>query len=428
MRITKRLAIGLAWLTGVLLLVNGVYSWRTGRQLERRLAALRAAGEPTSFADLAPRPVPPDRDAAARLRDLAPQLELFEKQYAEFLTGTPLGKSFLEREERGEPPTEEQAEAIRDILAQSPGLPQALDDASRREEYSSQIDYSVPASRMMDELISSASGQRTAARFLRWKIAVLLAEGKPDEALRQGLVILRLARHYDREPGLVNGLVALAGRHAAADCLNGVLRAGPVSAGARHELSQELLLHEDPERMQHMMSTERAISLTASRNLFSRAWWLPWMARGLQLDVLDYHHRILPILSQPWYRGHDEIDRVNASVAHWTPVSAPLTELLTPAIRAAYDAYHRSGAELRCLRILNELTAYAQAHGREAEGMDDLDLNDTVTLDPFSGEPLKLKRTDEGWIVYSVFSNSTDDGGDFTEQVDWGLGPPGHAR
>ena len=81
---------------------------------------------------------------------------------------------------------------------------------------------------------------------------------------------------------------------------------------------------------------------------------------------------------------------------------------------------------LRCLRILNELTAYAQANGHEAEGLDDLDLPDAAKLDPFSGKPLQLKWTDEGWVVYTVFKNGTDDGGDFKDQADWGLGPAGY--
>ncbi len=53
-RIMKRLAIGLVILIAVLLIINAAYSWHMGRQLEQRLAKLRAAGEPTSFAVLAP--------------------------------------------------------------------------------------------------------------------------------------------------------------------------------------------------------------------------------------------------------------------------------------------------------------------------------------------------------------------------------------
>ena len=79
-------------------------------------------------------------------------------------------------------------------------------------------------------------------------------------------MILRLARHYDREPALVNGLVAIAVRDAAADSLNLVLRAGPISAEVRQQLDQELAFHEDPTWIQHVMKTERVINLSASRS------------------------------------------------------------------------------------------------------------------------------------------------------------------
>jgi len=135
-RIMKRLAIGFAILVAVLLIINGAYSWHTGHQLEQRLAKLRAAGEPTTFAELAPEPIPPEQDAAVQLQRLAPQLKAFEKELANFLDRSPLGKSFGED---GKPPTSEQIDAIREILSHYPELPQAIDEASRCEGYASQI-------------------------------------------------------------------------------------------------------------------------------------------------------------------------------------------------------------------------------------------------------------------------------------------------
>ena len=427
-RIMKRLGIGLAILAAVLLIINGTYSWNTGRQLEQRLAKLRAAGQPTSFADLAPKPIPPEQDAAVHLRRLARQLQSFANEYVEFFEKTPLGKPFSEREDRGEPPTPDQVDAIRKILTHYPDLSQAIDEASRCEGYASEIDYDVADSLVIEELMSTASGRRTPARFLRWKITVLLAEERQEEALGMGMVILRLARHYDREPALVNGLIAIAVRYVAADSLNMVLRSGPISAEVRQQLDQELGLHEDSTWIQHVMKTERVINLSASRNIFSQAWWLPWMERGLEVDMLDYHQRLLSVISQPWHKSRDEIRSLNLDISHSTPISGTLTTLLTPAIEFAYDAFNRSTATLRCLRIVNKVTAYAQTNGREVEGLHDLDLPNAAKLDPFSGEPLKLKWTDEGWVVYTVFKNRTDDDGDFRDQADWGLGPAGFAH
>jgi hypothetical protein len=38
-----------------------------------------------------------------------------------------------------------------------------------------------------------------------------------------------------------------------------------------------------------------------------------------------------------------------------------------------------------------------------------------------------MKKTDAGWIVYSVYRNGEDDGGKFhCEDAEWGYGPPGY--
>ncbi len=421
----KRLAIGFAILVAVLLIVNATYSWHIGRQLDGRLAKLRAAGEPTSFAELAPKPIPPEQDAAVHLQRCHTELESFASAEGRF-SSTPVGLAIDERMDQGKEPTKEQMVAIRDLVGNYPTLQHSLEQAAACKGYASQIDFTVADSQLMEEIISSAGSRRTPSRFLRWKITILLAEGKQEEALRIGLVMLRLARLYGNEPVLVNGLVSIAIRGMAVNDLNLVLRAGPLSEELRKELDQELALHDDPKWIQHVMKTERAVNLSLSKSLFAEAWWLPWLARGLEVDTIDYHERLLPIITQPWHKSHTLIQSLNTDGSYSTYVSGTLIGLLTPAIDAASEAFNRNTALLRCLRILNELTAYAQANGQEAEGLDDLDLPDAAKRDPFSCQPLRLKWTDEGWVVYTVFKNGTDDGGDFEDQADWGLGPAGY--
>ncbi len=435
-RIMKRLAIGFAFLVAALLIINAAYSWHLGRQLESRLAILRAASEPTTFAELAPSPIPPEQDAAVHLQRLAPQLKAFTKEYVNFFDRTPLGKSFSENDE---PPTPEQIAAIREILSHYPDLAHSLDVASRCTGYASQIDYSVAEcsagacsadgcspSPVLEELMRSTDGRRTPYRFLRWEILVLLADGKQKKAVEIGMVILRLARHLDNEPALISGLIACAVRGVAVDSLDLALRAGPVSDDVHQQLDDELALHDDPEWIRSAMKSERVISLSISRRMFSAAWWLPWIASGVEVDMFDAYQRLIPAISQPWYLAKSKIQNLNAGVSYSTPMSGALITLLEPSLEAAGVAFNRTTAELRCLRILNKLAAYAQAHGREAEGLDDLDLPDAAKIDPFSGKPLKLKWTDNGWVVYTVFKNGIDDGGNFKDQEDWGIGPAGH--
>src|SRR5215475_4656077 len=90
-------------------------AWLTEHRLQTRIAAIRAAGDPASIADLAPKPIPDDQNAAYYLERIKPQLDAFAKDYSRFYN-SPLGKTYEEAKDRGDPPTAEQLAAIRAVL------------------------------------------------------------------------------------------------------------------------------------------------------------------------------------------------------------------------------------------------------------------------------------------------------------------------
>ena len=424
-RLCKRLAIGLAILVGLLLVVNAGYSWWIGRQLQQRLATLRAAGEPTSFAELAPKPIPPEKDAAAQLAKLAPELKALAKEQWHFLGKTPLGKAFEERQEKGLSPTPEQVDAMREILAKYEDLPRKLQQVADCPGYASRIDYSVGYPQMMEVLMEPCNDARIPARILRWRITMQLAEDKIGEAVQTGLTILRLARLYEGEPALVNGLMAIAMRGYGIDGINRALRAGPILAELRQQLDAELARQDDPQWIVRMMKTERAVNQSLSGGMVAEGWWVPWLGKSLQLDMLDYYDRLLPVMARPWHESYSQVAHLD-NITHRSPVSGTLIQSLIPAIQSTLDAVYRDVAMLRCMRIVNGLTAYEQKNGHPPADLNALDLPAAAMIDPFSGQPLKLKQTDQGPIVYTVFKNGTDDGGTFKDQLDWGLAPAGY--
>lgn len=422
----KRLGIGIAILIALVLIANGLMAWRTDRRLQARLDAIRAAGDPASIAELAPEPIPDDQNAAAILKRLTPRIDEFSSEYAQF-SDSPLGEEYDELTDRGEPPTDEQIETIRAIVDRYPDLTEGLENAANCDKYASMLDYSLGQQKFLDALIKIQGPVRSATQFLAWKMELDIADGQPEQAIELGLQILRLAKLYDNEPTMVSFLVSIAIRGIAAVHLYDALAAGPVSLEAYAALDGELARHDVPEQFVEMFKTERAVSASSVDAIIDNrrptvAALLGWPIKKYQIGALKLIEEEIKLAEQPWYENRGQLYRSEAPAA--PSGHGILADLLLPAVNAAFQANARNIAVLRSLRIYNALKQYEQQNDRRPESLDDLDLPASATSDPFTGEPLKLKDTPEGWVVYSVMHNGVDDGGDFTDYKDFGVAPP----
>jgi len=75
------------------------------------------------------------------------------------------------------------------------------------------------------------------------------------------------------------------------------------------------------------------------------------------------------------------------------------------------------------------LQTYVPAGSNEVPKLTDFGLPAEAITDPYTGESLRVKKTPQGWLVYSVGPNFRDDGGkldDPDDQIngDVGVGPP----
>jgi hypothetical protein len=392
--------------------------------MESRLAAIRAAGDPASIADLAPAPIPDDKNAAVVLERIGPRLSEFSKEHARFFD-TPIGQSYEDGQDRGELPTPQQIFEIRLILIKYTDVEEALAQAADCDGYASQRDYTLPFTAFVEAAVGTQRTPRNAARYLNWRMEVLIADGFHEDALVQGLTTLRLARLYESQPTIVPFIVGIAMRGLSTPHIYDALASGPVSAELHAALDKELALADIPERLVRAIKTERAVSADwANEHLLWKP-LLPAACRAILiseqwglLDEIDAHLRLAEM---PW---HD--------VRMWfTPLGSEvppskhgkLADSLLPGLHAWFHANARGLAVSRSLRVYNALRQFAEKNGRDANGLEELDLPQAATIDPYSGEPLKLKHTDEGWVVYSVMENGLDDGGDFKGLKDFGVAP-----
>jgi hypothetical protein len=398
----------------LLLILNAVFVWRTGAQLERRLAALRQAGEPVRIADLAHEPIPPEQDADAFLRRAANDLEAIQKELDTLFPrmGYPRGK-----------PTPAEQERLEKVFAAYPQVMPLLEQAAACPGYDPPLDTTLPRTRFLEACMDLSARHRPLYRVLRARSALLLAKGRGDDAVAVQLLALRLARLWRRDPILIGYLVTAVCEYSAMEVINQVLQAGPVSPQTRQAIDAELALHDTMEGYAWALRTERAFSLASVRDFpFAGFWLTRGFANDLMLRLLDLYDRRLQDASRPFARVAEARKTAPRSRGGLNPYGALVT-LLEPGLVSGLEAADRVRALARSLRVLNALQARVPAESDRVPDLADLGLPAEATTDPFSGGPLLVKRSPRGWMVYSVGGNGADDGGQLDGRTDIGVGP-----
>ena len=183
--------------------------------MERRLAAIRAAGEPLTLAELAPDPIPPEHNAATYLLRAAADVDAISSQLGDVF-GT-----------RHADLTDADLARIRDAFAAFPEVLPLLTQAAAAPDYHSPYDYSRGLFAFQNDLLRGRRSWRNRFRVLDTYVSLCLAEGQDAEALQTALTMLRLSRHAAREPGLASHATVGALRGMATANASRVLRAAP---------------------------------------------------------------------------------------------------------------------------------------------------------------------------------------------------------
>jgi hypothetical protein len=432
-RTLKWTAAILGALMVIVLIANAVFVRTTDARLEQQLAAIRAAGDPLTLADLKPTPIPAEQNAATYLRQADAEVEAIVST----TTGVEVGKHIKGNNHSYLYPMPPNVQKIiRTALdAHSKAVPLLL-KAVACPDYDPQLDYSVPvAPYLIAEMLPGVQNLRADMRVLQGRAWLLVAEGNYDEAMRMAIAMLRLSRHCDRYPALVGYLVALTVRSSAIDAANLVLQVGPVSKQLRDELDAELAIHESMEGYVRALKGARVFDVNAYGTYYTasgdnsvpfRHFWL--IGRGMwnrrESEYLDKMAAVLALLREPpCYRKHAEIignvdykTLFSGSEDPWDFFSG---------VRLTYPTAIITCANIRALRVLNALQTHVPAGSQETPKLTELGLPAETTSDPFNGEPLHVKKTSQGWLVYSVGVNCKDDGGklDDAEDGDVGVGP-----
>jgi hypothetical protein len=383
-------------------------------------AARTAENSPHSLAELAPAAVPAVENAAAHVEALVPLLLRFQDDYTKFYE-SPAGRAFEQQNDRMNLLTAEQTEAMRPLLEQYPDIDLGLQDAAMCENFASRGDFTESSTGFVEALFERIQRYHSINRYLMWRIRLLTLDGRHDEAARRGIEMLRLSRLHQNEPTILGYLVAADARNTAIQEIVDVLAGRSVSHAVHAALDEELARIDDGNDFTRVLRSERAVALTAEAEV----------ARVQGIDA--------QVVLRPKAGASGYLSGVIAASASWsafrlqardgetwgrpTELGAKADEMAQRVAEGVAD-FDRDIAVVRSLRVLNALRLFAKVHRREAGGLEDLDLPDDALIDPYSGSPLKVKRTDAGWKVYSVMANGVGDGGEFRDRLDYGVGTP----
>jgi hypothetical protein len=304
--------------------------------------------------------------------------------------------------------TDEQIAATEAGFDAFPQVLAAMEKAQQCTDSAWSLNYEQPADEFIEQALQVSVSMRNFARLHDCRARYLMSIGKVDEAAEMYLRQLKFCRMQDSEPLLVLYLVNTACRAIAVSYLGALLQTHSLSDSTYRAIEAELSRHEGMPGFVHALETEVPVGLGMFRTY-------PVVGRlGLGMDgYVAYMREQISIGAQ----YHHQL------VGNPMPQVRGIAVTMVPAVDAVREAANRIGAMMRCLRIVNAL--YAQRHEPSTPiELAQLNLPTEATIDPFSGKPLQLKATEQGWIVYSVGKDGRDDGGKVNDLTDVGFGIP----
>ncbi|MGE5293514.1 MAG: hypothetical protein ACM3VT_01665 [Solirubrobacterales bacterium] len=381
----------------------------------RRIEALRAAGQPTSLAELAVRnKLPMGMDNAA---------PLYESAFAAFVPpGEDVNMPFISRKPaslpRGTPISGPMAQVVADYLAANEKCLTLLHQASAIETCRYEYEYGK-GSPKFDKV-------RSCAQLL--KLAAVHHAGKGEAEAVMGCIqdSFCLGASLRKEPTLMPYLVSNGCSGLTVSALQYALSLTAFTDSQLKDLDEALVVAAGKIDLVNAMVTERCFMIDVIQNPSqneatrpgSTVLKLPGIRSQGMIDVLDYMESCIQAAGLPIAQRmekYNEIERRQQKLPAWHIIS----HLLTPALTRIATLDLRAQADLDLARIALAVERYRLAKGKLPEQLTDLvpAYLDEVPIDPLDGQPLRYRRTEPGYVVYSIGEDAKDNGGKERDQV-----------
>lgn len=294
-------------------------------------------------------------------------------------------------------------------------------------------------------LLPHAQQVREVAYLLNFDAAHLAEQGDVNGALRSSRAGLAAARSIGDEPLLISLLVRLACVGVAS---NSAVRAINQGEASDAELAAVIAFWQKEDRenlLLQAMRGERAGIHEAATQLQNGKLTLAQLGGGGGSPYVDRlmllgrstwlkheHAALLKMMTQYVEAAelplHEQMDQMDALEQQLKGSPGGLMQMLLPAMTKVAQAAQRNQATVRNLMVVAAAERYRKANGKWPGSITDLvpAYLPEVPLDPYDGQPIRLRRTEYGLVVYCLGPDRKDDQGHVTPKIlltpgsDWG--------
>jgi hypothetical protein len=396
-------------------------------QVQREMEALRKEGYPVTGRELAKwHPGVPDLENAA--------IRIMEAARLESLPDDAFNQHWGRTEELGP----DERDDLKSILTNNAAALEILHAAAQLKQSRYPVDYS----RGPETLLPHLAKIKSLSQLLKAEAILNSEEGRPDLAVKSVLDGVAVARSLDSEPLLISQLVRIAclaidcstlervlTQHALSEAqLLGLSEAfGGASQGSQAAFQGgfvgEICLgvycfQMSPAKVADVMSSDGSSSSELSALTQVAFPLYAWTGLRDQdfLFYLRMMHHTLDAAKAPFPECLVKAREGARLVEEGIQANKLLifSRMLLPALQKATDKAAENEGRLRCVQVALALERYRLQHGAKLpEQLAQLTpaILAALPADPIDGAPLRFHKLDQGYVVYSIGADGSDDGG-----------------
>jgi len=436
-KIILRLLCGFAVCIAIAVAAFVVWRVNLAHDVNAKLEAIRATGLPTNGKELNNYyPAVPDNENAALVMT---QAFAFMANYPDERSNA-VSKFVMPA--CSQPLTSEQKE----LLAGYVELNRVAIQTAMQGLLRPKCRYPIDMSPGFATLLPHLSHLKNLAQTISLEGMLAIEDNKPKEAIQSIGTILQLSKTLENEPLLISKLICFRMDKMAKLTLERCLNAGQLNEENLASLNQALQGWEGTNRLVQAMVGEQAAAIPLFHMNFAQ---FSRFAESEDADIRNIHDGpgAVPITFLMRTSGFFQRDlrfylAVMEANINLSKISPPnnlaitnvwndaMTEIkrrhlmmsgiLLPALDRAYFKNAESIATIRVSRVALAVEQFRLLQHRLPLTLDELQiLTSTETrTDPFDGLPLRYKRLEKGYVIYSVSSDGHDDGGR-EKPADW---------